>query len=759
MENDFVKEHCLQESFECLCQLSRWDVLDKKVYEISEGNFDNVWNNSEQKEWLLPWIYRVYLHKILKGDLFKNRDIDRLLQFLESVDNWIKSDKLMEIKQHFGEEMSHIFINPENEKLEIAREYLKNNLDNVRENWLRLNPLSEKLRSRLLLKLRGINSIDLFFKTLKSADLSNGIQCLIKEWNQHLPSSNDDLLLWETHMNYRMYFSSILMSKYESDDENILPQLKSTYIEQKMKFLDFAIEHRNNFVAKKYVVDLEEAIKNTGLKKLEFKLSTSKCFHLMSEFSNDMGKKLSHINKSWKHVHNYLDANDSEISLKISALQHVTTLTIVLENILNDGGENAEMIMRLDFSSKLPNKEEIIDVESLRRNIVDYGLYTLKECCDIAETGDKAECYFKLVTHCYNRISKGGSVDIFEIREFVSATLKAMIYGSFKAAHYFPCLLKLEYLQDEMTKNIFIEECKKIETWLFITWQSQIFSHLRGSFAEILIPLVDRLVEDYPNAVMYNFRLTIESNPDLLINPGILLIKEKLYSKPGVEAFLSAMHYISQPELYLIYHLLEILKTVQQGKSISIEKLLQTLFPEKHFEMQLCGSLFRQILKKIDVFKSDIKNMNGKSFTELKPIVKKINDVLNKSLKERIENESIFMSKLKDYSPWLQKLSASDIEVPGQYLSNRKPLPRYHAKIGKIESNIVVIQSLRKPIKLTIVGNDAKNYSFLVKFGEDLRNDQRIQQAFGIMNKILENDISCAQRHLAIDTYQVSDLF
>lgn len=164
-----------------------------------------------------------------------------------------------------------------------------------------------------------------------------------------------------------------------------------------------------------------------------------------------------------------------------------------------------------------------------------------------------------------------------------------------------------------------------------------------------------------------------------------------MYSKPGVEGFLTAMHYVAQPELYQIYHLTEILKRIQQGKSVEKGEILEKLFPEKHSELLFCGALFRQVSKKIENLKNEVENWNEKNQAELKGIIKKCVGTLKRSLNERVENKSIFQSKLKDYSPWLEKLRETEIEVPGQYWSNRKPLPRYHAKIGKIESYIYVI--------------------------------------------------------------------
>lgn len=65
------------------------------------------------------------------------------------------------------------------------------------------------------------------------------------------------------------------------------------------------------------------------------------------------------------------------------------------------------------------------------------------------------------------------------------------------------------------------------------------------------------------------------------------------------------------------------------------------------------------------------------------------------------------------------------------------------------------MRSLRKPIKLTIIGNDAKEYSYLVKFGEDLRQDQRVEQLFYLMNDIFKSDYEPSLHHLSIITYQV----
>lgn len=67
----------------------------------------------------------------------------------------------------------------------------------------------------------------------------------------------------------------------------------------------------------------------------------------------------------------------------------------------------------------------------------------------------------------------------------------------------------------------------------------------------------------------------------------------------------------------------------------------------------------------------------------------------------------------------------------------------------------LVLGSIRRPKKITIHGSNEKDYHILVKGGEDLRLDQRVQQLFTIMNSIFASDPSCENRDLNIKTFKV----
>ncbi len=128
-------------------------------------------------------------------------------------------------------------------------------------------------------------------------------------------------------------------------------------------------------------------------------------------------------------------------------------------------------------------------------------------------------------------------------------------------------------------------------------------------------------------------------------------------------------------------------------------------------------------------------------------------------------------SNINDYSTWfsltfrqqhrvLGAPCVREIEIPGQYTSKKKPLLEHHIKIVGFDEKILVLQSLRLPKRLTIRGHDENDYRFLVKGGEDIRQDQRIQALFSIMNDLYHDDPNCNQSNsaqISVRTYKGKD--
>ncbi|KAF9937669.1 hypothetical protein BGZ67_001000 [Mortierella alpina] len=73
----------------------------------------------------------------------------------------------------------------------------------------------------------------------------------------------------------------------------------------------------------------------------------------------------------------------------------------------------------------------------------------------------------------------------------------------------------------------------------------------------------------------------------------------------------------------------------------------------------------------------------------------------------------------------------------------------------RFDQRVLAMSSIRKPKRISILGSDEKEHLFLVKGGEDLRLDQRIQQLFSLMNDIMHKDPQCSQQNISVATYKV----
>lgn len=99
-------------------------------------------------------------------------------------------------------------------------------------------------------------------------------------------------------------------------------------------------------------------------------------------------------------------------------------------------------------------------------------------------------------------------------------------------------------------------------------------------------------------------------------------------------------------------------------------------------------------------------------------------------------------------SPKLLNAKNLDLAVPGTYRSGA-PIVR----IMSFDSTFSVINSKQRPRKMITTGSDGKTYAFLLKGHEDIRQDERVMQLFGLCNTLLANDSECYKRHLGIQRY------
>lgn len=111
---------------------------------------------------------------------------------------------------------------------------------------------------------------------------------------------------------------------------------------------------------------------------------------------------------------------------------------------------------------------------------------------------------------------------------------------------------------------------------------------------------------------------------------------------------------------------------------------------------------------------------------------------------------------LQQAAPKLLAARNLDIAVPGSYRAvggNGEVV-----RISSFHGIIGVINSKQRPRKLILMGDDGKRYKYLLKGHEDLRQDQRVMQLFGLVNTILAADGETRKRHLTIERFAVVPL-
>ncbi|KAK8751728.1 hypothetical protein OTU49_009992 [Cherax quadricarinatus] len=109
--------------------------------------------------------------------------------------------------------------------------------------------------------------------------------------------------------------------------------------------------------------------------------------------------------------------------------------------------------------------------------------------------------------------------------------------------------------------------------------------------------------------------------------------------------------------------------------------------------------------------------------------------------------------ELQSVSPRLLKCRDLDIAVPGSYAPNTPVIC-----ISQVQSSLQVLSSKQRPRKLCIKGSNGRDFVFLLKGHEDLRQDERVMQLFGLVNTLLISNPDTFRRNLTIQRFAVIPL-
>uniref|UniRef100_A0A3Q3ESV4 DNA-dependent protein kinase catalytic subunit n=1 Tax=Kryptolebias marmoratus TaxID=37003 RepID=A0A3Q3ESV4_KRYMA len=384
---------------------------------------------------------------------------------------------------------------------------------------------------------------------------------------------------------------------------------------------------------------------------------------------------------------------------------------------------------------------------------------------DFVDTGGVVDTYMALANFCDKLLRDEEQSDVLALPvHVVESMLKALKMNSEEARLKFPRLLQIIELYPSETLDLLTKEMPSVPCWILISWISQMVALLDKPEAVAVQRSVGQIAELYPQALVYALMISSESyqfEDSATGHQQLEFVNRSMLDKGGaVRNFVDALQQLTNPDMIFrdwwdgVKNELD-KPTFDQKQMSDMYKKMRSMLGDRSTEGH---GMFRK--KFIQKFSKDVEKLLGPDGSKL--FEKKKDKHFLGQVDNLIKTMSDFQKEpgnLKEYSPWLSGFKAdpfgNELEVPGQYDGRSKPLPEYHAKITGFDERVKVMSSIRHPKRLIVRGDDERDHPFLVKGGEDLRQDQRIEQLFSVMNILLSHDTTCTNRGLQLRTYQV----
>ncbi|XP_036452457.1 DNA-dependent protein kinase catalytic subunit isoform X2 [Colossoma macropomum] len=781
-------------ALEAYNHLTEWKSLQYcatvNIDDSSPINLDKMWDDPFYQETYLQHMMRSMLKQLQLGE----RD-QALLSFVDAAMK-VEERKLV-METHYSQELSLLYILQED--YDRAKYYANNCMQVFMQNYSSIDPLLNRSRLTVLQSVQALTEIQDFLHYITGEVSVGSLKHVIKRWTSRYPDAKiDPMNVWDDIITSRCFFLDKIWEKLNSSPDNSMEVdgaeqestedlgalVKQCKFNMKLSMADSAWKQNNFSVATKLLKELHREAKTE-------KAWLRRWVHCFTRFTHRRSQSIGpaeQISSLLKTVP-LLEETEKQSEASMGSVfrdQRIllgTTFDLLASSVRNSpsaletlGEEKSRRVLELSGASQSDQVVEGLQKRALellcsaaRRAEEEEQSFSHKH----ADTVGIVEAYMTLANFCDQRLREDeqrGEVSSPKLQSLpahvVKMMLKALKLHSEEARLKFPRLLQLVELYSKESLDLMAKEVVSVPCWQLIGWISQMMALLDKPEAVAVQHVIKEIAECYPQALVYPFMISNESYmfEDSATGHRNKEFVDKLKSildKGGViKEFVDALQQLTNPEMLFKDWWDEVKNQLE--KPNMDKKMMRELYGE--MSASLCdpkaqgfGSFRKKFVQK---FSKEIEKLLGPGGSKLyekrrdKEYIKKV-DVLAGSMRG-FQKEP---GNLKEYSPWLSNFRVetlkSELEVPGQYDGRSKPLPEYHAKITGFDERVKVMTSIRRPKRLIMRGDDERDHPFLVKGGEDLRQDQRIEQLFGIMNIILSQDAACSQRSLMLRTYQV----
>eukprot|EP00903_Cladosiphon_okamuranus_P011333 g10683.t1 len=351
----------------------------------------------------------------------------------------------------------------------------------------------------------------------------------------------------------------------------------------------------------------------------------------------------------------------------------------------------------------------------------------------------------------------------------VKEYLRAMAVGSPGARDRFPRVLFLAGRFSEARKA-FASGALSVPEWTFLRWVDQMLGVVGREEGPVVTQVLERVALAYPRALFFPLLMTKASAARRAgggdgvtgaASDGERLSKlTALTADPSGEAFAEALGGLHHPELRFQEAMKRVFKLVALDKKDQARATYRKMWNDcmvttgRKTGDDKVGSYNREFAKQ---WMKPLEKLIGRDGERLEPTkIRHIQGKVSECLRKQPKKTRM---KLSDFSTWLSDFDSHihKLEVPGQYsgLSAGPPRVSQHTRIISFDSELLLMHSLRLPKRLIMHGDDERDHMFLVKGGEDLRVDQRVEQLFEVMNAVMATSASCRRAGLSSKTYKV----
>ncbi|KAI5273209.1 Dna-Dependent Protein Kinase Catalytic Subunit [Manis pentadactyla] len=794
-------------SLDCYNQVAEWKSLAYcSIVSVDSQNppdLSKMWSEPFYQETYLPYMIRSKLKLLLQGEGDQS-----LLTFIDEAVNQELQKALIEL--HYSQELSLLYILQDD--VDRAKYYIENCIQIFMQSYSSIDVLLHKSRLTKLQSVQTLIEIKEFISFIsKQGNLSSPVPLkrLLKTWTNRYPDTKmDPMNIWDDIITNRCFFLSKIEERltllpddnsmsmdgdggpgdslHMEEQEDVSSLVKSCKFSMRMKMVESARTQNNFSLAMKLLKELRRESRTRADWLVQWVHSYCRLSHSQSQARGHLEQVLSMlktVSVLGENTSSYLSKNT--LAFREQNVLLGTTYRIIANALSSEPTCLAEIeeskarrIVELSGSSS-DNAEKVI------AGLYQRAFHHLSEAVQSAEeeaqpsTGGWTlaarviDAYMTLVDFCDQQLRrKEENLSVIEYVELqtypalvVDKMLKALKLHSSEARLKFPRLLEIIEQYPEETLSLMTKEISCIPCWQFIGWISHIVALLDKEQAVAIQYTVEEIADNYPQAIVYPFIISSENYSFKDTSAGhknkefVARIKTKLDQGGVIQDLISALEQLSNPEMLFKDWTddikVELAKTPVNKKKI--EKMYEKMYTALGDPEASGVGAFRR--RFIQAFGREFDKYFGRGGSKLPGM--KLHDFngIASSLYLKMCEDSKPPGNLKECSPWLSDFKVeflrNELEIPGQYDGKGKPLPEYHARIAGFDERVKVMDSIRKPKRIIIRGHDEREYPFLVKGGEDLRQDQRIGQLFEVMNVILSQDAACSQRNMQLKTYHV----